>query len=368
MNTPLDNKHLNIQWGTFQLKELFNIDDNWVYGKNKKWITKYESMSEDRLPVISGITTNNGVNYYTSDVPKETEKFSDCLTISTRGEYSGTVTYHKGDFVLANNILVLQMPILSENQKLFIGTLINSLSYGGYDNYPTKNSLAEDKIKLPIKNDGDVDYEFMDKFINELKVANIEKINNYLDKKNLSTSILTNDENVLLNEILNKKWEEYKVADLFEVKSYKKKYDANKVTILDHGYPYISRSSKDNGLRGFIIEDEQFLNNGNTISFGQDTATMFYQQKPYFTSDKIKILESRYDNFNENIALFLITTMEKSFYSFEWGRNSFSEDIINSQKIMVPVNDKKEIDYEYMDKFINIIEKKVIKKLDKISK
>ena len=46
-----------------------------------------------------------------------------------------------------------------------------------------------------------------------------------------------------------------------------------------------------NGQKGFINEDESFLNDGNTISFGQDTATMYYQEFPYFTGDKIKIVK-----------------------------------------------------------------------------
>lgn len=48
-----------------------------------------------------------------------------------------------------------------------------------------------------------------------------------------------------------------------------------------------------NGCRGFIEQDLIYLNAANTISFGQDTATMFYQEHPYFTGDKIKILSPK---------------------------------------------------------------------------
>ena len=68
--------------------------------------------------------------------------------------------------------------------------------------------------------------------------------------------------------------------------SYKQRFDANKVTLVENGgYPYIVRQGSDNGQKGFIYADEIYLNDGNTISFGQDTATMFYQEKPYFTGD-----------------------------------------------------------------------------------
>lgn len=84
----------------------------------------------------------------------------------------------------------------------------------------------------------------------------------------------------------------------FFIQSYKKRFDANKVTVSPTGdYPYIVRMGSNNGQKGFINEDAKFLNDGNTISFGQDTATMYYQEKPYFTGDKIKILKPRYTEF-----------------------------------------------------------------------
>ena len=94
-----------------------------------------------------------------------------------------------------------------------------------------------------------------------------------------------------MNEV---KWGEFKIGDLFEVMSYKKRFDANKVNLVNvGGHPYIVRQSGNNGQKGYINEDELFLNEGNTISFGQDTATMFYQEFPYFTGDKIKILKPK---------------------------------------------------------------------------
>ena len=96
----------------------------------------------------------------------------------------------------------------------------------------------------------------------------------------------------LNNKLQAVKWGEYKLGDLFEVESYTKRFDANKVVIKQKGlYPYIVRTSANNGQRGFIEASEEYLNDGNTIAFGQDTATMFYQEKPYFTGDKIKVLK-----------------------------------------------------------------------------
>ena len=125
---------------------MFDVD-NWTYGKNKKYQTELKEPSISSISVISGITENNGTNYYTSDRLDEEEIFESELTISTRGEYSGTVFYHNEKFALANNILVLSMPNLTKNQKQFIGSVINALPYGGYSGYPRKETLKNDIIQ-----------------------------------------------------------------------------------------------------------------------------------------------------------------------------------------------------------------------------
>lgn len=76
-----------------------------------------------------------------------------------------------------------------------------------------------------------------------------------------------------------------------------------------------------------------YLNPGNTISFGQDTATMFYQEKPYFTGDKIKILRPKYAKFGKNNAQFFLSTMRKAFCSFAWGSSRFNVETLKKQKL-----------------------------------
>jgi len=159
-------------------------------------------------------------------------------------------------------------------------------------------------------------------------------------------------------------WGEYRIGDLFEINSYKKRFDANKVKILENGkFPYVVRMGSDNGQKGFINEDEIYLNEGNTISFGQDTATMFYQETPYFTGDKIKILKSKYADFSKKNAQFFISTMIRSFSSFSWGGSSFSVKIIGNQLISLPTKNKK-IDFEFMENSIAKLEAKRIVNLE----
>ena len=151
---------------------------------------------------------------------------------------------------------------------------------------------------------------------------------------------------------------------MFEINTYKKRFDANKVDILESGeYPYVVRMGSNNGQKGFINEDEQFLNEGNTISFGQDTATMFYQEKPYFTGDKIKIVKAKDKRFSKKNAQFFISTMTKAFSLFSWGSSSFNVNIIKNQKITLPIKNGKP-DFDFMESYIAELEAERLRKLE----
>ena len=160
-------------------------------------------------------------------------------------------------------------------------------------------------------------------------------------------------------------WGEFKLSDIFTLQSYQKRFDANKVNILSSGkYPYIVRTAHNNGQRGFIEEDVTYLNDGNTISFGQDTATVFYQKQPYFTGDKIKVLKAKDKRFNRSNALFFTTAITKAFSTFAWGQSSFSEDVLKQQAIQLPIKGSNEIDFDFINSFIAELEAERIKELE----
>ena len=171
--------------------------------------------------------------------------------------------------------------------------------------------------------------------------------------------------NASLNEKLRTvKWGEYKLGDVFEVVSYKKRFDANKVCVYETGrYPYIVRMGTNNGQKGYINEDTKYLNDGNTISFGQDTATVFYQEKPYFTGDKIKILKPKFHEFCKNNAQFFIAAMNLAFSSFSWGSSSFNMEIIKDVKLTLPSTFDGRIDFVFMESFIAELEAERIAEL-----
>ncbi|MCK3655161.1 hypothetical protein A4G19_05130 [Pasteurellaceae bacterium Macca] len=136
----------------------------------------------------------------------------------------------------------------------------------------------------------------------------------------------------------------------------KKRFDANKVELVENGYPYVVRTALNNGVKGYLNEDETFLNERNTISFGQDTATIFYQEKPYFTGDKIKVMKFKKQNFNKKNAQFFLPAMSKAFRTFSWGSSSFSVSILAKVKVWLPVTQNNEINLDFMENFVAELE------------
>lgn len=175
---------------------------------------------------------------------------------------------------------------------------------------------------------------------------------------------------------MNRIQREFCVDDLFTIETPKLRINANTVTVHDEpkGHPYVVRTSQNNGIRGYIEFDEQYLNPANTISFGQDTATMFYQERPYFTGDKIKILTLKCDKLNYLTAMYLLTSMRQAFSVFSWGQSKFNVSAIGEVKIILPIRRESEkrrsfniddIDWEYMQDSIRQLEQRRITELEK---
>lgn len=246
----------------------------------------------------------------------------------------------------------------------FTTVLLKQLQKFGYTNTVSAQKLKELSLCLPYKIEGVkkvIDFNFIKKYIKTLEA--------YLTVTNLRDYHLTkNDEKVLdkfakLSDTKSRveESEVVQLSQVFNLSSSKKKFNAN---MIEFGgkFPYVARGDSNNGIRGYITESEEFLNPANTISFGQDTATMFYQKDPYFTGDKIKVLRTKEVELYRYKALYLITSLRKSFSTFSWGSSSFNEKVLKETDVKLPIKNN-QIDYTFMSDFIRAVEKLVIKDL-----
>ncbi len=161
------------------------------------------------------------------------------------------------------------------------------------------------------------------------------------------------------------KWGEFKLGDLFEVLSSKKIYHANTIKIhdtqIENSYPYVVRATTNNGIKGFIIDDPTFANEKNTLSFAQDTFTVFYQKQPYFTGNKVKILKPKFAFKSPKILHFISAILQFILKPLTWGLGSTTESIAEF-KFSLPLKPTANtqtldgIDFHFMEKFIAELE------------
>ncbi|GAA9131153.1 restriction endonuclease subunit S [Helicobacter pylori] len=385
---PLSSQLNAIKWGEFKLGDLFEAS-NGDFDIQKRHINHKGEF------VITAGLSNNGV-LGQSDIKAKVFE-SHTITI----DMFDCTFYRSFPYKMVTHARVFSLkPKFEINHK--IGLFLSTLFFDypkkfGYENMCSWAKIKNDKVILPLKPTAntqtlkDIDFNFMEKFIAELeqcRLAELEQcrlaeLEAYLKATGLSNTTLSNDEENALNLFNGKNsgegntscgltWQSFKLGDLFEVLPYKKRFDANKVNIYasktKDTYPYVVRTSLNNGIRGYLKENTNFLNAGNTISFGQDTATMFYQEKPYFTGDKIKILRCKNPNFNKINALFFITSLTKAFRNFSWGSASFSVSIIENQNISLPTTKNGEIDFHFMHTLINALMKQTIQGVVQYSK
>lgn len=161
-------------------------------------------------------------------------------------------------------------------------------------------------------------------------------------------------------------WKEFKIGDLFEVESSKKIFHANTLseifeTQVENSYPYVVRSTQDNGIRGYIIEDARFLNEGNSLSFAQDTFSVFYQQKNFFTGNKVKVLKPKFI-LNRQNANFFVCSFNKVLSDFSWGVCS-DVNFIKNLKLTLPATPDGTPDFSYMERYICELEQAFVSEL-----
>ena len=110
----------------------------------------------------------------------------------------------------------------------------------------------------------------------------------------------------------------------------------------------------------FLISEQKkySLDGGNCITVGLDTQTAFYQPTNFYTGQNIQILKN--SNLNVVNAKFLLPLIKNTLSIFSWGGNGATLTRLKRSKLLLPINDAGEPDYEYMEKYIALREAKLI--------
>lgn len=163
---------INKQWGEFFVEDIFDTIQRWKRLKKQDHI-------EWKIPYISSTATNNGVDAYIANT-ENIRKFNYCLTLANSGSIGATF-YQPFSFIASDHVTKLENKLFSKYIYLFISTKLQKLG----DKYSFNREINDKRIKrekmlLPIDDNYQPDYDFMDQYMRQIERRQIKK---YIERK-----------------------------------------------------------------------------------------------------------------------------------------------------------------------------------------
>ena len=165
-----------------------------------------------------------------------------------------------------------------------------------------------------------------------------------------------------MNEKAGADWKEFRLSDVFRITATPSGIDKNKLTGAEGTIPYITRTDSDNGYELFVEEQPHryLLSEGNVITVGLDTQTVFYQETPFYTGQNIQILSN--ENMSKYSGLFVTSLLKRVLAKFNWGGNGATLSRLRRSYCLFPVDRQGNVFWVYMDAYMREIEKRQIQK------
>lgn len=128
-------------------------------------------------------------------------------------------------------------------------------------------------------------------------------------------------------------WKRFALGRLFNIKKGKRLTSNDQE---EGNNLYVGAIDSNNGVANHI--GQKPIHSGNTISlsYNGSVGEAFYQPEPYWATDDVNALYSKYDGFNEPIGLFIAATIRQEKYRFSYGRK-WTLDNMNITEICLPV-------------------------------
>ena len=213
----------------------------------------------------------------------------------------------------------------------------------------------EIEVILPINKELEIDFKFMEDYISELEEERISELTAYLKVSGLDNYELSNTEKNFFNQ--KPKMKKFLLKDVFT--SQTGDVDLQQKDINGKGTYFINSGSENNGIKGKTDKMAKVFN--------ENTITIDFWGLANFRSFKYKMATHNHvfslsgDIIkNEKVGLYLVSQMHYFSKLFAYN-NMGTWNKMKNLTISLPITDKNEIDFKYMENYITIQEKLVIK-------
>ena len=153
------------KWGKFKVGELFDCETT-------KGIASKNDLVEGNIPYVTRSAENNGKSGYCGNADRIVK--GNCITIGAEGF---TAFYQENDFVAGNKVYALRHRNLNNVNALYICTVLNKLScLYSFNNARILDKIKQEVISLPIDNNGEPDWQYMENYMKNLTEKAKKKI------------------------------------------------------------------------------------------------------------------------------------------------------------------------------------------------
>lgn len=320
------------EWRPFFLTELFPQIQR---GKR----LKTENHSPGKTPYVSSSALNNGVDNFISNTEK-VRIFSDCISLANSGSV-GSSFYEPFAFVASDHITHLKNEKYNKYHYLFIASILNRLSQKyNFNREINDNRISREKIMLPVDAAGNLDLDFMELYIKEREKQLIQKYKAFISNNIQYGGVSTNLESV--------KWKAFYINEIFSISAGKRLTKAD----MDNGQiPFIGATDSNNGITNWIATpNSSFDKNVLGVNYNGSVVENFYHPYGCIFSDDVKRLHLREHADNKYILLFFKTVILQQKVKYTYGYK-FNGQRMERQKILLPINERGDPDYEFMRQY-----------------
>ncbi|MDR2660660.1 MAG: restriction endonuclease subunit S [Lactobacillaceae bacterium] len=174
-------------YGEFMLGDLFEIQKTLSFNKDK-----LTTVGDKKYAYVTRTSLNNGILQYTDFVNNENINSENTYSLGLlqMNFFYQKSKWYAGQFVrkitpkfkMDDNIAKYFNTILNKQQKLLLSVLVRSID----------KTFNNTKIKLPITDTGDIDFNYMIKYIRAIEKLVIRGVIEWKDKQIEATKNITN--------------------------------------------------------------------------------------------------------------------------------------------------------------------------------
>lgn len=333
-------------WQPFFIEDIFEISSG-------KRLTKNE-MIAGNIPFVGATDSNNGVTAFVGNENSSLDK--NVLGVN----YNGSIVenfYHPYTAIFSDDVKRFKLENFSGNEFVYLSlkTVIlrqkNKYAYGYKFN---ETRMKRQKIMLPVNEKGEPDFEYMENYMREVEERLLQ---NYLSRFEIPDA-----ENVLpLNE---KTWRPFKLANYFDFI----KGDQNHMSeLLEGDIPLVSAKNTNNGYKNFVGANNKKIFCGHCLTINNDgdggAGISYYQPTKMLLDTHVTALIPKI-NLSKESLLFVSRCITIQREKFGYGY-SLNDRRLRVFEIMLPVNEKGEPDFEYMEKYMRAQEAKILREYAK---